>query len=133
MPIKITLITPPDIYQNDNQSLFLMNLTEPEQTAATKWLGAFDTEKDVNIYFYQGETDMAWFLHSMTTSTYKYIELNSNMDIGFMMASYLLSKPNTYYSSSDPNVLAVYNYINQNQVRSVTEFFERTLGAEKQQ
>jgi len=132
MTIKITLVTPPDIYQNSNDGIFLVNLTEPEQTKATAWLGSFETDKDVNIYFYQGEPDMPWFLHSIASSRYKYIELNSNFDIGFMMASYLLSKPNTFYSSSNPNVLAVYNYINQNQVKDVVDFFERTLGAEEQ-
>jgi len=132
MTIKITLITPPDIYQNANTGIFLINLSEEEQTAATQWLSKFETDDDVNIYFYQGETDVPWFLHSMAASTYKYIELDQKMDIGFMMASYLLSKPNTYYGSKDPNVLAVYNYINQNQTTGVVDFFERTLGAEKQ-
>jgi hypothetical protein len=55
------------------------------------------------------------------------------MDIGFLLASYLLSKPNTYWATKDPNLLAVYNYINQNRITGVVDFFERTLGAEKQQ
>jgi hypothetical protein len=133
MTIKITLITPPDIYQNSNDGLFLVNLSEAEQTAATKWLGEFKTEKDINIYFYQGETDVPWFLHSMAVTSYKYIELDKTIDLGFMLASYLLCKPNTYYASRDPNLLAVYNHINQNRVTGVVEFFERTLGAEEQQ
>jgi len=133
MPIKITLVTPPDIYQNSNDGIFLVNLSEDEQTAATQWLGKFDTEQDINIYFYQGEIDVPWFLHSMSASKYKYIELNNTMDIGFMLASYLLSKSNTFYSGPNPSVLAVYNHINQNKVSNVVEFFERTLGAEKQQ
>jgi|CryBogDrversion2_4_1035264.scaffolds.fasta_scaffold56622_1 hypothetical protein len=133
MTIKITLITPPDIYQNSNDGIFLINLSEAEQLEATRWLGAFETEQDVNIYFYQGETDTPWFLHSLASSKYKYIELHSRMDIGFLMASYLLSKPNTFYSSTDPNLLSMYNYINQNQVSGIVDFFERTLGAEKQQ
>jgi hypothetical protein len=133
MTIKITLITPPDIYQNDSDGIFLINLSESEQTAATQWLSEFDTEQDVNIYFYQEEVDVPWFLHSMAVSKYKYIELNANLDIGFMLASYLLSKQNTFYSGTNQSVLAVYNYLNKNQVSGVVDFFERTLGAEKQQ
>lgn len=133
MTIKITLVTPPDIYQNDSDGIFLINLSESEQTAATQWLSEFDTEQDVNIYFYQEEVDVPWFLHSMAVSKYKYIELNANLDIGFMLASYLLSKQNTFYSGTNQSVLAVYNYLNKNQVSGVVDFFERTLGAEKQQ
>jgi hypothetical protein len=132
MTIKITLVTPPDIYQNDNEGIFLANLSEDEQTAATQWLSKFETEQDINIYFYQGEVEVPWFLHSMAASKYKYIELDTKIDVGLLLAGYLLGKPNTFYASKNPNILAVYNHINQNQVRGVVEFFERTLGAEKQ-
>ena len=39
MSLTITLITPPDIFENDSTGIFLINLTEEEQDEATKWLG----------------------------------------------------------------------------------------------
>ena len=48
MTIKITLITPPDIFENENDSLLIANLTESEQTMASDWLGKFDSNKNFN-------------------------------------------------------------------------------------
>jgi hypothetical protein len=131
MTIKITLITPPDIFENDNDSLLIANLTESEQTMASDWLGKFDSDKNFNIYFFQNETEMPWILHAMATAKYKYINVDKATGLTGCMAGYMLGKPNTYYSCKDLNVADVYRYINPNRVADVAEFFERTIGAEK--
>jgi hypothetical protein len=133
MTLKITLITPPDIFENENNGILLANLTEQEQSLATEWLGKFESEQSYNIYFYQNETDVPWFLHAMANSKYKYITLNEFSGVTHLLAGYILSKNNTYYSTNDPNVASVFGYINSCRVSSVTDFFERTLGAKEQQ
>jgi hypothetical protein len=133
MTIKITLITPPDIYENNNDSILLMNLTEAEQTAVSDWLGQFETEENINIYFYQGELEMPWIFHAMAIAKYKYIDINNVTGASRLLASYILGKNNTYYATSDPDAKAVYGHINPNRVNDVIDFFERTLGAERQQ
>ena len=133
MTVKITLITPPDIYENANDSILLMNLNEQDQTAATDWLGKFDSEENLNIYFYQGETDAPWIFHAMAISKYKYIDLNNTGGLSKLLVSYILSKNNTFYATTDPDIRSVFNHINTNRVESVADFFERTLGAEKRQ
>ena len=132
MTLKITLITPPDIYENNNDSIMLLNLTEAQQTAATECLGQVDSEKEMNIYFYTDEPDVHWILHSMAASKYKYINADNAIGVSGLLLAYILSKPNTFYSSEDPNVSSVFGYINTNRVSGITEFFERTLGAKKQ-
>ena len=131
MTVKITLITPPDIFQNDNTSLFLLNLSEQQQNASSEWLGRFESDQNYNIYFYQNETEVPWLLHAMSSSKYKYINIDGTNGISHWLMGYILSKPNTYFSTTDVNVAEVYSYINTNRVSDVTDFFERTLGAKE--
>lgn len=131
MTVKITLITPPDIFQNDNDSIFLVNLTESEQNMASAWLGRLESDQNFNIYFLQSENETPWILHAMAASKYKYINTDKISGAAGYLAGYMLGKPNTFYSCRDLNVAAVYNYINPNKVEDVEEFFERTLGAKE--
>lgn len=129
MTVKITLITPPDIFQNDNKSILLINLSEAEQSTASEWLGSFESEENINIYFYQGETNLPWFLHAMSTADYKYVNTDEMPQIILYLIGYILGKTNTYYSSTDANVSSLFGYINNGQVNNVTEFLERALSA----
>lgn len=131
MSLKITLITPPDIFENDNESIFLINLNEEDQNAATDWLSKYDSEEDLNIYFYQGEINMPWFLHAMAVSIYKYIDIDANSPMTDLLAGYILGKNNVYYKTAEQNTAAVYNYINPNRVSNVVTFFERAISEAK--
>jgi len=132
MSLLLTLITPPDIFENDNYSIFLINLTEKEQDEATKWLSDCTLEIELNIYFYQHEPNVVWFLHAMANSSHKYINLDNTHGMSEMLNGYILSKSSVYYSTSDKNQVAVYSHINQNKVDNVKAFFERVLSETKQ-
>lgn len=127
MPLKITLVTPPDIFQNDNPSILLANLSLKEQDQATKFLGELDVDLNLNIYFYQNEPNVIWFLHSLATTSHKYIDIDNTNGMSEMLLSYMLSKPSTYYKTEDKNKNAVFCHINQNRVDSVTDFLERVF------
>ena len=73
---KITLITPPDIFENSNTSILLVHLTDEEQDMASAWLGANEVPNDINIYLYNGEDNVTWFLYAMSRCEYKYINLS---------------------------------------------------------
>lgn len=127
MNLKITLITPPDIFENDNPSILLMNLTESQQDQITKWLGECNADMDLNIYFYQDENNMPWFLHAMASSSYKYINLDNTVGMTALLAGYILGKSSVFYTLSDLNQRAVFDHINKNRVDGVVDFFERVL------
>lgn len=127
MNLKITLITPPDIFQNDNPSVMLMNLTESQQDQVTKWLSECNSDLDLNIYFYQNEANMPWFLHAMASSSYKYINLDNTVGMTALLAGYILGKSSVFYTLSDVNQRAVFDHINKNRIDSVVDFFERVL------
>jgi hypothetical protein len=127
MSLTITLITPPDIFENDSSGIFLINLTEEEQDQATKWLADAKLDIDLNIYFYQNDPNVVWFLHAMASSSHKYINLDNTHGLSSMLSSYVLGKSSVYYSSDDSNKIAVFSHINQNRVNNVKDFFERVL------
>jgi hypothetical protein len=129
MATKITLITPPDIYQNNQDSILLIDLIEDEQDKVSKWLG--DNPSSINIYFFQGEPNVPWFLHALSCSTYKYINLNNMSAVSSYLAGYTLSKAGVFYSTDDANVADLFSYINMNRVEDAVAFLERVFGAKE--
>jgi hypothetical protein len=127
MTLKITLITPPDIFENDSPSIFLINLTEKQQEQASDWLAKSSGEFPLNVYFFQNEPNIVWFFHALANSSHKYINLDNTVGMCELLSSYILSKPSVYYSSTDKNKIAVFGHINQNKIESVTDFFERLM------
>lgn len=129
MANKLTLITPPDIYQNNQDSILLIDLTEKEQDEVSAWLG--QNPLSINIYFYQGEPNIPWFLHALSCATYKYINLNNMTAVSSYLAGYTLSKINVFYSTDDINVAELFSHINMNRVDNAVAFLERIFGGKE--
>lgn len=129
MATKLTLITPPDIYQNNQDSILLIDITEKEQDEVSTWLG--QNPLSINIYFYQGETNIPWFMHALSCATYKYINLNNMSAVSSYLSGYTVSKSGVYYSTIDDNVAILYSHINMNRVDNVVAFLERTFGGKE--
>ena len=125
MPAKITLITPPDIYQNDLLSVLLVDISEKEQDAVTSWLSKSNYSDVMNIYFYQGEPNVPWLLHSLSCSQFKYINLNNTSAISSYLLGYILGKQGVYYSTDDISVAELFSHINTNKVTDAVDFLER--------
>ena len=124
---KITLITPPDIYENENPSILLINLSEQQQDDVSLWFSKNDVNKNVNLYLYEGQPDMPWLLHAVARCEYRYINLNNLNNITQAVSGYLLGKGNFYYTIDDKNIAAVYTHINHNKIDRVETFLERIL------
>jgi hypothetical protein len=129
MPAKITLITPPNIFQNDCLSVLFFDLTDTEQDEVSAWLVKEDI--NLNIYFYQGETNVPWVLHALSCADYKYINVNNWSAITSYLAGYILSKNNVFYSAEDISVADLYSYINNNRVKTAVDFLEQVFGGKK--
>lgn len=130
MTTKITLITPPDIFQNNQESVMLIDVTEQEQDEITLWLNENTTEQ-FNVYFYQGEQNVPWFLHSLACSAYKYINLANLSPTTSYLVGYVLAKNNVFYYTDNINVSELYSHINMNRVKNITEFLERLISGKK--
>lgn len=127
---KITLITPPDIFENGNLSILLVNVSDKDQDAITKWLSESKFDQDVNIYFYAGEPNVPWFFHAIGCCEYKYIDLDGDNYVTKALSGYVLGKSGFAYKTVDENLASVYNYISTNRVLRVEEFLERALSGQ---
>jgi hypothetical protein len=108
--------------------LFL-DLTDVEQDEVSAWLVKEDI--NLNIYFYQGETNVPWVLHALSCADYKYINVNNWSAITSYLAGYILSKNNVFYSAEDISVADLYSYINNNRVKTAVDFLEQVFGGKK--
>lgn len=120
----ITLITPPDIFENENTSLVFMNISDQEQEEASQWFSDHHLTSPVNLYYYQGETNVPWLLHAIAKSKGVYLNCNNNSDVTKWITSYVLGKPNVWYKADDENFVALMSYINQKNVNNIKEFLE---------
>jgi hypothetical protein len=126
---KITLITPPDIFENSNPSVLFVHITEEEQDIISRWLGKADFKTDINFYVYSGEPNAIWFLYALNRCEHKYINIDCVNYITQALSGYALSKSGIFYKTQDENLAAVYSHINSNRVSQVEQFLESILGA----
>jgi hypothetical protein len=125
---KITLITPPDIFENSNKSLLFVNLSLHDQDIVSKWLAGKELNEDINFFVYSGEADVEWLFWAMGASKYKYINIDNPNQILQSLSGYLLSKSNVFYHTTDENLVAIYSHINSNRISEIETFLERALG-----
>ena len=121
---KVTLITPPDIYENFNLSILLINLKEDAQIKFSECLARVENLEPINLYFYSGEENPNWFFHALARSEYKYIDIDALGGMPYFLLSYTLGKSNVFYQTKDENLAAICQYINQNRVKSIEIFLD---------
>lgn len=131
MTNKITLITPPDIYENSNFSVLFMSLNEDEQTLASKWMAEHDAHPACNFYYYEGENNIPWLLFAVNRCDAVFLNLNTDSAIINIMSSYILGKPNVFYTTKDPNIKALMSYINGNFVDNIEQFLEKVFNEQR--
>lgn len=121
---KITLITPPDYFENSNPSFLLIGFDEAQQDQTSEWLGSNDFKTDINLYYYQGEDHVEWLLYAMARS--EYVLVNADCDIFLVknLLSYILSRTNVSYTTQDDQLRQLFAHINGHFVNTVSEFFE---------
>jgi hypothetical protein len=122
---KITLITPPDFYENSNPSILLIGLNESEQDESSQWLGQeLQLDTDINLYYYQNETHIEWLLYAVARSNAVYVNADTDSPIIQTFLSYMLGKSNVYFSSVDPEKVKLFSFINGHRVNNITEFLQ---------
>jgi hypothetical protein len=128
----ITLISPPDIFENENYSILLMNISDQEQEEASLWLGKNLKDQNVNVYYYQGEPNIEWLLYAIALCKGVYLNCNNNSEITKWITSYVLGKSNVWYKSDDKNLVGLMSYINQKNIKNISEFLEVHFGRQEQ-
>ncbi len=124
---KLTLITPPDFYENSNKSILFFHLSEQQQDTVSKWLSEADIQEDINLYVYTNEENLPWIFYAYNRCQYKYINFDEANLVTERLASYFLSRGNTFYSTNDDNLSAIYSHISGNRISQIENFLERVL------
>ena len=127
MPNKITLITPPDIYENSNLSIMFMGITDEHQDVASQWMGNHADCPDTNFYYYQGEENPSWLFYALNRSDAIFVNLDTEHEIINIMGSYILGKSNVYYTTQNENLKALMSHINNQYVPSIDAFLEKVF------
>lgn len=127
MSNKITLITPPDFYENENFSILFLGLTEDQQEEVSQWLGKQESLPETNIYFYQGEPNAPWLLYALNRANVKFLNYDTEYAIINLLGSYALSKPQTYYTTDNLNLKELMCHINNKFVPDITTFLEKVF------
>jgi hypothetical protein len=105
-----------------------MNISDQEQEESSLWLGKNINDQNINLYYYQGESNIDWLLYTISMSKGVYLNCNNDSDITKWITSYILGKANVWYKSDDPNLIALMSHINQKNVKDITEFLEVHFG-----
>jgi hypothetical protein len=124
---KITLITPPDIFENSSNSVLFMHLSESDQQIVSEWLADSAISDHINVYFYDQEISLPWLFHAMSRCDYRYIDLNDVNRVTSALSGYILGKKNTFYKIDDESLSAVYHYINQDRITNIETFLEKAF------
>lgn len=121
---KITLITPPDFFENGNTSVLLCHISDEEQEKISRWLSRSDLTENINIYLYSGETNVSWFLYALNRCEFKYINLDNVNDVTIWLTGYILGKNNFSYKTENENVASLISFISNNRTKSIEQFME---------
>jgi hypothetical protein len=124
MPGKITLITPPDFFENENKSILFVNLSDDDQDKVSRWLAKSNLTSDINLYVYSGELTAPWFFYAMARCEHKYIDLNGKNFITDALSGYIIGKSNVFYKTDDANLASLYSHINTNRIDHIETFME---------
>jgi hypothetical protein len=128
---KITLITPPDIYENDDTGILFIHLADQDQDQVSTWLSKINLSKDVNFYVYNGENDIPWLLWAMGYCKFKFIDLDHVNNITRSLSGYILGRQGFYYKTQDENLASIYSYISNRRVLAVEQFLEHIFNDQK--
>lgn len=127
---KITLITPPDIFENESFSILLIYPSDDDQDRLSNCLKTNLGDKHINIYFYATETNIDWLLYAVSKSNYTFVNLDKCDKNTEKIIGYILGKKNVFYKTENLNTSMIINYINQNKITNVENFIEKVFNDE---
>jgi len=127
MKAKITLITPPDFFENSSYSILLINPSDNDQEKITKFLSTLESEENINIYFYLGEEAVEWLLYAVSKSKLIFFDLDNQTPISDSLKSYIVSHSTVYFQTRNKSLQDIYKFISNNQVPDVDYFLVNLL------
>ena len=127
MTSKITLVTPPDYFENKNFSILFVGMSDKTQTEVSQWLKDHPIYPDCNLYVYQGDDNIPWLLYAKHRCSATLIDYDvSDANIVYM-GSYLVGYSNVFYTTTNTAISDLLSHISNNFVPSTITFLERVF------
>jgi len=127
MKNKITLITPPDKFENANFNLTLINLNQSQQESVTNWLEQVEIEKDMNIYYFGPNDDAQWLLYAVNQSHLTYCNIDNQCQTMSVLLSWIVAKNKVYFNSENEKTSTILSNITHNRVPDISFFLDHCL------
>jgi hypothetical protein len=127
MKNKITLITPPDLFQNSSLSVLFVDISAKDQETISDWFYKNENEVDLNLYFYSADSDAQWLLSALNRCDLTFIDVDQLSPEPSLLLGYILSKPKVYFQCRQDESAKTLNLINTNQVPDVKYFLDEIL------
>jgi len=124
---KITLITPPDIFENENLSFLFVHLSDDDQIKVSEWFGKSQVTENINVYFYSQEPELEWLLYAANTAVHKVIDLDNLTESTRLLAGYFLGKNNFSYITKNDTTAQISKYINASRITNINDFLEKAF------
>jgi hypothetical protein len=124
---KITLVTPPDFYENQNFSILMIGLSDSEQDKTSVWLGQSNITQDINLYYYQGEDSIEWLLYAIARADATYINADTDQLLPTQFLSYFISRPSVFYNTGDENKNKLFSCLSNRYVNTIEDFLKGIL------
>jgi hypothetical protein len=109
----IVLITPPDVLNNDAQSIMILCASENSKKIINEILTSSDVH--LNLYWYESRFDnIEWVINLIKKVNIVFIDIdNCDSDMRTFL-SHIIAQPNTFYLTNDG--VTPYNLISKNRV-----------------
>jgi hypothetical protein len=121
---KITLVTPPDYFENSNISILLVGFSQKDQEDTSVWLKDNDVTPDINFYYYQGEDTIEWLLYALARADYTYINCENDSPIIQKLLTYMVSRPNVFWNSQSEDTVKILTCLSNKQVNTIEDFLK---------
>lgn len=114
---EITLITPPDVLNNDAYSILVICPTDDKKQSINNILSTANIH--LNLYFYENEFDnVEWLINLIKKVDIAIIDVdNCNTSVQTFL-SHFIAQPNTFYLTN--NSIMLYNLISKNRIYNLT-------------
>lgn len=109
----ITLITPPDVLNNDAYSMLIICPSEEYKILINNILS--ESNMHLNLYWYESRFDsIDWIINLLKKMDVVFVDVDNSDNEVRMFLSHIIAQPNTFYLTRDNNT--PYNLISKNRV-----------------
>lgn len=109
----ITLITPPDVLNNDAYSMLIVCPSEEYKILINNILS--ESNMHLNLYWYESRFDsIDWIINLLKKMDVVFVDIDNSDSEVRMFLSHIIAQPNTFYLTRDNNT--PYNLISKNRV-----------------